>query len=66
MTWDDYSPAPGFEGDPPKDLHTAHVRHDDEVWTDGEADFVGEWVCNAVNFETARLIAQLLRNHKSV
>lgn len=61
---DRYIPAPGHEGPAPTDLETAHVRHDNEVWTDGDSGGVGTWICNAANFETAQLIARLLRNHK--
>lgn len=61
---DHYVPAPGYNGDVPADLETAHVRHDDEVWTDGDPGGVGTWICNAANFETAQLIARPLRNHK--
>ena len=51
-----YIPAPSAHGEVPDDTHTAHVRHDDEVWTDSD-----QWVCNAPCFEVAELISASLR-----
>lgn len=55
---DCYIPSPGYDGAAPSHLYTAHVRHNDEVWTDND-----RCVCSATNFETAKLIARLLRQH---
>jgi len=52
---DHYTPAPGNEESLPDDLHTAHVRHDVEVWTDTQA------VCSCSSFVLARRIATLLK-----
>jgi len=57
-----YVPAPAHRGDLPPLLGTAHIEHDDEVYTDAK-NVGGGYVCTCTNFETAKLIARLLREH---
>lgn len=56
---DSYITTTPFRGEIPDDLHTAHVRHDDEVWTES-----GRYVCMADSFDMAKEIARCLRHRE--